>query len=285
MNEGVTLVLGGLGIKGISNIGTLQALSNHDMPIRKIVASGISSMAATQFALGRDMDSLTAHLARFFTENHRSLWGLERLSGMPRGRTRRVRDSFAYFLRERFFCQSNFKRLSIMEWETIEGDLQNFFGEVTPADFRMPLSISAINLDLGKEVLLEEGNLVDQLKAAIAFPGLFPPVKIGNQEFVGSTFYCELPLGNLDENDSPIVVIDIPSYLSSQQPGNVIETIARMDELRSITIKQKLLGKADRIFSLGGLSGFQWGNYKQISAQVGLAQQEMEQLLSRSDSA
>ena len=280
MNEGVTLVLGGLGLKGVSNIGTLQALSNHGMPIRKIVASGISSMVATQFALGQDLDSLTAHMVRFFTENHRYLWGLERLSGMPRGRTRRVRDSFAYFLRERFFCQSNFKRLSIMEWEIIEEDLQNFFGEVTPADFRIPLAISAINLALGKEVLLEEENMVDQLKAGIAFPGLFPPVQIGNHEFVGSTFYCELPLGTLDESDSPIVVIDIPSRLPSQKPGNVIETIARMDELRSIAIKQKLLGKTNRIFSLGGLSEFQWGNYKQIPSQVARARQEMEQLLS-----
>lgn len=279
MDEAITLVLGGLGIKGVSNIGTLQAIEQHGVPVKKIVASGISSIIAAQFSLGRDLDTLTELFTRFFTENHRYLWGLERLAGMSRSRTRRVRDSFQYFLRERLYCQMNFKSLSVLSWDILEKDLQIFFGRVKPSDLRIPLTVSAIDLKQGQEVLLDKGNLVKRLKASIAFPGLFSPVKIGQREYVSSTFYCELPLGCLEAADHPVVAVDIPAHYTAERPSNIIETLARVDELRSIRIKQRLLNRADLVYTLEGLRGYPWGSYRQIPRQIIQARSEMEMLL------
>jgi len=282
MDEGVTLVLGGLGIKGVSNLGTLEAIQQSGMPVKKIVASGVSSIIAAQFCLGRDLNTLTDLFTRFFTENHRYLWGLERLAGMSRSRTRRVRDSFQYFLRERLYCQMNFKSLSVLPWDLLEEDLQLFFGQVKASDLCTPLAISAIDLNLGQEILLEKGNLVKRLKAGIAFPGLFPPVKIGRKEYVSSTFYCELPLGCLGVSDHPVVAVDIPAHYTAERPSNIIETLARVDELRSIRIKERLLREADRVFTLEGLRGYPWGSYRQIPRQIMQARSEMEMLLNLS---
>ncbi len=282
MNKEATLVIGGLGLKGLANIGVLQAISESDIPIKRIVASGISSIIGAQFALGRDMNLLTDELVSFFAENDRYLWGLQRLSGMPRRRTRRVRDSFAYFLRERLFCQANFSRISILPWDILDSRLKTFFGDVHPSDFQVPLAVSAIDLSRKQEVLLEEEDLIMRLKAGLAFPGLFPPVHHRDREYAGSTFYCELPLSTLSTADAPIIVSDIPSSLSTERPGNVIETLARVDEIRSMVIKKDLLARADRLFSLQTVKGFQWGNYRQIHMQVDRAYQEMKTLMDES---
>lgn len=278
-SEGITLVLGGLGLKGVSHIGTLQAFEERNIRINRIVAAGTSSLVAAQFALGWDLEALAEHFIRFFNDNHRYLWGLERLTGVTRSRTRRVRDSFSYFLRERLYCQGNFKQLSLLEWDYIEDDLAEFFGKLTFADLEIPVAVSTIDLMEGREILLEEGTLYDALKAGIAFPGLFPPAFISGHEFVSSTFYCELPLNNVQKRDGPVVAIDIPVVSEPQRPGNIIEVLARVDELRSAAIKRKLLQHADVVYSLEGMRGHPWGNYRQIPRQISRVREEMGRLL------
>jgi len=54
MPKSVTLVLGGIGARGTASIGVLQSMREHKIKVKRIVASGISSIIAAQFALGRD---------------------------------------------------------------------------------------------------------------------------------------------------------------------------------------------------------------------------------------
>ena len=279
MRDGITLVLGGIGVKGVAHIGTLQALHEHRVKIKRIIANGIGSLAGAQFALGRDLSLLTDHLVRFFTEHERYLWGLERFSGVIQSNRRRIVESFSYFLRERLFCKANFTRLSILTWDSIEDELHNFFGSAAFSDLKIPLVISAIDLKRGEEVLLGNGRLVERLKAGIAFPGLFPPVRIGEQELVSSTLYSGLPLGRLDEEDRPIVAIDIPNEIPVRRPKSVIDTIAQVDELRGAAVKRILLAKADQVFCVGCLGEFQWANYQKIPELISLAYAEMKKQL------
>jgi len=281
MHDGVTLVVGGMGLRGIANIGALQAVREHPMRIERIVATGLGSLAAAQFSLGRDMNALTDYLLRFFAENRRKVWGLEESSEGPVTRRRRIASGLSYFLRERTFCRTNLKRLSILEWDFVEGALDELFGGVKPQDLKIPLAVSAIDLDQGKEVLLEGEGLTERLKAGIAFPGLFPPVRIGQRSLVSGAFFCELPLGTFTEADAPIVAIDLPYHPRSERPANVIETLARMDELRGRAIKRKLLEKADTVYTLEGVTGSRWGGYRQIPWQIATARREMETLLER----
>jgi len=272
-------VLGGLGIKGAANIGALQSLCQHKVKIKKIVAAGVSSLAGAQFALERDLNLVTDNLVRFFAEHERYLWGLEELGGLLWSRRRRAVGSFSYFLRERLFCKANLKRLNILSWDLVEGELEKHFGDIAAYQLKVPLAVSAIDLRRGKETLLEEEKLVERLKAGIAFPGLFPPVRIGERELVSSSLYCELPLGSLTEADRPIVAIDIPSALSVQRPRSLIEVIAHVDELRGAAIKQKFLSKADKVFCLEVVKGFWWGSYRQTPQLVSRAREEMDRLL------
>jgi len=283
MSEGITLVLGGLGIKGVSSIGILQSIRDHNIKVKRIVATGIGSIAGAQYALGNNLSALTDYLVNFFTENHKNLWGLEYFGGVLQTRRKGVLESFNYFLRERLYCQANLTRISILPWDIIDNFFQELFGNHTFEELGIPLTISTIDLVAGNEYLIKSGLLAEKLKAGIAFPGLFSPVDICNHKLVSSTLFCELPLDSLQDEDQPIVAFDIPIIDTKRVPESLIELIAITDDIRANEIKKHLLCKASHVFTLQSLRRFRWGNYKQIPHLIDYARQNTDTLLEKSD--
>ena len=281
MADGITLVLGGVGVRGIANIGVLKVLRDHQVPIKKIVTTGINAIIAAHYGLGRDLDELSERFAQFFTENHRYLWGMEQLGGIPKTAVRRAAGSLNYFLRQRLFCSLNVKRVSILPREFVDERLGMVFGDLTTDDLQTPLAVCAIDLERGQEVLLQTGRLVDLVRIGVSFPGLFPPAQIDGKEYLTSVLYCELPLGALVPSDRPIVAIDLPHALNTHRPRSLLEIIARTDEVRSQAIKEQQLEKADVVIRLESVRSFPWGGYRRISPFIARAQEEMEQKIAR----
>lgn len=277
MNDGITLVLGGVGIRGIANIGVLKVLRAHGVQIKRIIATGINAVIAAHYGLGRNLDELSERFTWFFTANDRYLWGMERLSGIPHRAVRRAAGSIDYFLRQRLFCEMNLKRVSILPGEFVDEHLRALFGELTTDDLKIPLGMCATELKSGTEVLLQTGRLVDLVRVGVAFPGIFPPVKINGKEYISSALFCELPLGALGQSDRPIVAVDLPHALNTRRPRSLLEITARADEVRSQAVKQQLLTRADSVVRLDGLKSFSWGGYRRISQLIAHAKEEMEE--------
>lgn len=277
--EAVTLILGGMGVKGVANIGALISLQEHNIPVKRIVASGTSALVAAQFALGRDLEPLVDYFLKFFTKNQWHLWGLAQLSGLRAYRAKRMLGNFSYFLRGVAFTKDNIDKISSLLWDDIDGDLNEVFGEVKNSDFRIPLAVSCIDLHIGREVLLQNEDVIDSLKAAIAFPGLFPPVPVGGHNMISSSLYCEWPLSALNEAWWPFTLIDIPSPLPAEVPHSATEILADIDRMRRAAIKEKLLKGVDRVIRLDSLRR-SWVSYQQIPELISLAYENMNAKLS-----
>jgi NTE family protein len=275
MTSGITLVLGGLGVKGVAHAGTLQALSARGIEVRRIVVGGIAGGIAAHAALGGNLDSLVSGLSSLFERNNARLWGMERLSGAPVGERRLAVSSLSYFLRERLFCRMNLARESVLGWEIVDADLERMFGEARASDLRPRIAFAAFDLTTWEEVLLEEGRVVDLVKAAAAFPGLLPPVRIDGRAYVSSTLFCELPLRPLGDADRPIVAVDIPGRPSRERPASLLEVLTQADEARGDALKRICLEKADHVLRLEGLSSFHWGSYRRIPQLVLRAREDV----------
>ena len=279
MSEPITLVLGGTGVKGIASIGVLQSLHSHGIKIKKIIAAGISAPISAQFALEKGPDTMIYEFTRFFKDNYSSLWGLEQHSGLLQGRRLRVGDSFSYFLRERTYCQANFQNNSVLSWQILEPQIAKIFGENAFSDLKIPLAVSVIDLKQGKNILMQEGKLHDCMKASMAFPGILPPVSVGDVELVSSTIYCDLPLDNITKNDAPVLTVDLPMPFVRSNPRTLLEIISIVDDISSRAIKEKLLANTDYLFRLEGMEKFRWGDYHQIPDIVEQALIETNRLL------
>ena len=160
----------------------------------------------------------------------------------------------------------------------MERDLNEVFGKKKNSDLQIPLAISCIDLNAGREVLIQNEDLLDSLKASIAFPGLFPPISIGGHEMVSSSLYCEWPFWGLKEAWRPFVFIDIPSVLTNNPPSSAVEILADIDRMRRAVIKDKLLNRADRIINLESLKHHS-DSYDQIPKLVSIAYRNMNERL------
>lgn len=270
----ITLVLGGMGVKGVASIGIFQALNSRNIKVKRIFAAGASALVAGYYAMGRNPDELTDRFVNFFDSNDKSLWGMEQMSGLFQMQRRRITDSFAYFLQERLYCRANVKRLSILTWDIVEPLISEVFGDDSFSDLKIPLVISTIDLNAKRLFIIDTGKLTDGMKAGIAFPGLFPPVNLYDHQLVSSTICCELPLELVTKADSPVLAVDFPVILSHQRPTDLLEIIARTTEIRSHAIKSRLLKKVDYVIRLERMSRFRWGSYRQIPQMIKIAREQ-----------
>lgn len=277
--EPITLVLGGMGVKGVASIGILRALNTQNIKIKKIYAAGASALVAGYFAMARNPDELADRFVNFFDSNDKSLWGLEQMSGLFQLQRRRITDSFAYFLQERLYCRANMKRLSILTWDIVEPLIYEVFGNADFSDLKIPLAISTIDLNAKRLCLIDSGKLSDAMKAGIAFPGLFPPVILDKQHLVSSTLCCELPLEGVIKADAPVLAVDFPTILTHQRPRTLLEIISRTAEIRSKAIKDRLLEKADYVIRLDIMNRYRWGSYRRIPHMIQHAAEHTERQL------
>jgi NTE family protein len=203
---------------------------------------------------------------------------LEQVTGLLQSQ-RRAGDSFTYFLRERTYCQANFQNDSVMSWQKVEPQIIKLFGDYTFSDLKIPLAVSVIDLKQGKNILVQEGKLRDYMKASMAFPGILPPVTVGEMELVSSTMYCDLPLDNITKNDAPVLTIDLPLPFAGSDPHTLLEVVSIVDDITGRAIKEKLLANTDYLFRLESMEKFRWGDYHQIPEIVEQALIETDRLL------
>lgn len=272
-NNGITLALGGVGTRGVLNIGLLQAITERKIPIKRIVATGISAMIGAYFALGRDPSEVILRIIQFFETNRRLMWQVEQLGGLTAGEQRMAARNISYFLRESLFCRANLRRMGVFSWDLVETNIVQVFSDHTDQDLVTPLFISVIDIENGKEVLLNKGSIVDLVKVGVAFPGLFPPVKIDGTRYVSSATYCALPLFSLTDADRPVVALSWPERREVRRPRSIIEVLARVDEIRGNVFTQHLLPKVDRVIELSPTGGSNWSSFRRLDKAIPLVKE------------
>ena len=140
----IGLVLGGGAARGWAHIGAIRAL--HDAGIKPDVVCGtsIGALVGAVYANG-DLDWLEEWVARLTWQTVVRLLDLRLSGGLLGGR--KVIQLFADKFNGRSIAQLN-----------------------------MPFAAVATELDSGRESWLQDGSVVDAVRASIAIPGIFTPV-------------------------------------------------------------------------------------------------------------
>lgn len=73
-----------------------------------------------------------------------------------------------------------------------------FISELLPVqnfeDLRIPLAITTTDVETGEQLVIRQGGLVEALRAALAFPGIFPPVQVGKRFLVDGGLVNPVPI-------------------------------------------------------------------------------------------
>jgi len=108
-------------------------------------------------------------------------------------------------------------------------NVASFMAELLPVhtfeELQIPFSVVTTDIETGEHVIIKKGNLVDALRATIAFPGIFPPVRFGNRFLVDGGLCVPVPINQVRSLGADIVVgvCTIPEVQKKQTEAFLVE--------------------------------------------------------------
>jgi NTE family protein len=145
----LSLALGGGGVKGISHIGVLQCLEGAGYKIGAIAGTSAGSIIGAAYAAGYTPSQLTQKIQQLDQS-----W---------------------------LFDRTPDDGPSLLGLKGFNKFLTNLLGNRTFDDLRIPFSCTAVDLKTQKEIVLTRGPVIDAVRASIAVPGIFPPIRSGDR--------------------------------------------------------------------------------------------------------
>ena len=138
----ITLALGGGGAKGNAHIGVLRRLEEEGFKIRAVAGTSFGGIVAVMYAAGYAPDEIEGNFARVD--------------------------------QARLYGRSLEENSSLMGLAGVRKWLDEVLPGRTFADLKIPCAVTAVDLNCGCEVILDDGPVKDALLATIAVPGIFP---------------------------------------------------------------------------------------------------------------
>ena len=198
----VGLALGGGGAKGLAHILMLEALD--DLGVRPHIISGtsIGAIIGSLYAAGLSGKEIRALIEQFFVD--------KKAPGQ-----------------ELFALPKSIRWLDFIDPTLAEGglldssDFIKYMGEVLPTtrfkQLKIPLKVVAAELLTGKQVVIDSGDLLPALKASMAVPGVFAPVKWKDLTLVDGGVANPLPYDLVETGSDLVIAVDVSG---SREPEN-----------------------------------------------------------------
>jgi len=205
----IGLALGSGSARGWAHIGVIHALAKLGIKPEIVCGSSIGALVGASLACGR-LDDLDAWLADL------SLRDILRLLD-----------------------------LSIGRGGLIQGDklAQAFYHYVDDVDIdSLPMTFGAVATDVeaGREIWFREGSLLDAVRASIAIPGMFPPVRHQGRWLVDGSLVNPVPVSMCRAVGADFV---IAVNLNSELPGNKARAAERKNRLALSLPQHELIDK------------------------------------------
>ena len=186
----VALALGGGAGLGWAHIGVIRELVARGVTIDAVAGTSIGAVAAVCFAADR-------------------LGVLEDLARATGGRQ---------VMR---YVDVDLRRGSFLGGRAVARDLLRHFGHAELQDLFVPCAVVAADLISGHEVVMTRGSVVEAVRASIAIPGIFPPLRRGGQVLVDGGIITPVPVRAVRGlSASPVIAINLQGdYLRRAAKG------------------------------------------------------------------
>lgn len=205
----LALVLGGGACKGCAHIGVLQVLEQYDIKPDLIIGVSMGAIIGGAYASGR-------------TSNH--------LTNIARNLTKSKISDFNIF--------STLFSTGVMRGKKIKKILYNELGDITHEQLGIPFVAIATDVLEGSLQLLDEGDVVNNMLASSAVPGVFPLVTRGGKVLCDGGILNNVPddVARKLAKDYVVLSIDVIADYTKQVANNRIKVLGMM--INAITLMQ-----------------------------------------------
>lgn len=228
----IGLVLGGGAARGFAHIGVIKALESQGIVPDIVVGTSAGSLVGALYAAGNNGFALHK-LALEMEEAAISDWSVP------------------------LFAKSS----GVLKGEA----LQNFVNKTvnnTPLEkLKIPFGAVATNLHTGAPVLFRRGNVGMAVRASSAVPGVFQPVKVGEQTYVDGGLVSPVPVRFAREMGADFVIaVNISVQPDGQPAASALEMLLQTFAIMGQSINHYELKEADIVIR-PGLAGMKGGDF------------------------
>ena len=170
------LVLSGGGTRGFAHLGAIKALEENN--IKPDIISGVSagSIVGALYADGQDAENALKALIS------KNLLG---------------------------FLKPIIPVNGLIKMTGFEKTLKKTLKAQTFEDLKIPLIIHAVNINTNEYTLFKKGSLIDAIKASSSIPVVFPPVTIGEYQYLDGGIINNFPVESLLGKCKKIIGINV----------------------------------------------------------------------------
>ena len=167
----VGLVLGSGAALGLAHIGVLKVLERERIPIDIIAGSSIGALVGGLWAAGYNSQQLEEIAAQF-------------------------RPKLSLF---KLVDPTVFPKFGILAGGQVTRLLRRYLGNKTFRDLKVPIKITACDYTRREVVILEEGSLVQAIRASVSIPAIFTPVRVNNRWLIDGGVMDPVPVDILTQ--------------------------------------------------------------------------------------
>lgn len=175
--KSVSLVLGSGGARGLAHIGVINWLEENGFEIESIAGASMGALIGGIYAAGK-LDVYTR-------------W----VSALERSDVIRLLDF-------------SFQSKGLIKGEKVMGTLRDLIGDRNIEDLPISYTAVATNIEDQREVWLNRGSLFDAIRASMAIPTIFTPVKFRGKRLLDGGLINPIPIAPTmrDKTDFTIAV-------------------------------------------------------------------------------
>jgi len=216
-SAGLGLALGGGAARGMAHIGVLRVLKREGINVDYLAGTSMGAVVAAVTAVGTDPN----YLARL-----------------------------AEKLRWETLVDIRFNKIGLISGEKIEQVIKVLTKNRNFEDLQMPLAIVAADLSSGEPVIFRSGPIYSAVRASIAIPGVFEPVRCGNRMLVDGGIINNVPVKPTRDLGADVVIaVDVSHDQENNEPRNFVEVLFKAFEVMGAYINKEQLDSADLVLT------------------------------------
>lgn len=211
-NKKIGLALGSGAARGLTHIGVLKAIEEQGIKIDYISGSSIGALIGAAYAIGMSVQEIED-----------------------------VAVQTNWKLMVKIFSPT-LSLSSLVNTNYLSEFLSTWFGNKTFDDLKIPFSAVTTDIQTGKMVILEKGDLLSAIRASISIPVIFSPVTIGKHKLVDGGLVNPTPVDVVKKMKmDKVIAVNLRrfgSYGIGQENGKQIPDVNK--KVKELSLNEKI---------------------------------------------
>ena len=206
------VALAGGGARAFAAVGVLHELEAAGVEVDRISGCSVGGVVAALYASGRSAAAVDA-------------------------------ACYEEFVRRSPFRDYTVPRVALSKGRKADAALMRQVGDLYFEELPRQLALVSTDMIANATVIHRRGLVREAVRASLSLPGLFPPARIGDSLHIDGGVLDNLPVSSLDEDEGPILAVNIASAGGRSRRGGP----PRMPALPETMLRSMLMGSAAAI--------------------------------------